>query len=137
MRVATRHRDATRFQCVGVLDQQRLSAAASRGCGPVHARCSRTGSSSRLHAGPRLSGSACVMTCSPPAHGLAEQSAPAPPFSPAPSVASWSEQRPEPPTREIAQEVFVTPGTIELHLTNAYRELNIEGRSQRVQALSQ
>jgi DNA-binding CsgD family transcriptional regulator len=39
--------------------------------------------------------------------------------------------------REIAQALFVTPRTIELHLTSAYRKLNIQGRSQLVQALNQ
>jgi DNA-binding CsgD family transcriptional regulator len=37
--------------------------------------------------------------------------------------------------REIAQALFVTPKTVELHLTNVYRKLDITGRAQLAQAL--
>jgi DNA-binding CsgD family transcriptional regulator len=32
--------------------------------------------------------------------------------------------------REIAQALFVTPRTVEVHLSNAYRKLGISSRSQ-------
>jgi DNA-binding CsgD family transcriptional regulator len=38
--------------------------------------------------------------------------------------------------REIAQELFVTPKTIEVHLSNAYRKLGIRGRRELVGALA-
>ncbi|HKH51123.1 MAG TPA: helix-turn-helix transcriptional regulator, partial [Mycobacterium sp.] len=31
--------------------------------------------------------------------------------------------------RDIAQALFVTPKTIEVHLTNAYRKLGVDGRA--------
>lgn len=37
--------------------------------------------------------------------------------------------------RDIAQELFVTQRTVEIHLTHAYRKLNITGRSQLTEAL--
>lgn len=42
-----------------------------------------------------------------------------------------------PTNREIAQALFVTPRTVELHLTNAYRKLGIGSRSQLAAALSE
>jgi DNA-binding CsgD family transcriptional regulator len=39
--------------------------------------------------------------------------------------------------REIAQTLFVTTRTIEVHLTSAYRKLGIEGRGQLATALTQ
>jgi DNA-binding CsgD family transcriptional regulator len=41
-----------------------------------------------------------------------------------------------PTNREIAQALFVTPRTVEVHLTNAYRKLGISSRSQLANALS-
>ena len=41
------------------------------------------------------------------------------------------------PNREIAQSLFVTSRTVEVHLTNAYRKLNIAGRDELAAALSQ
>jgi DNA-binding CsgD family transcriptional regulator len=38
--------------------------------------------------------------------------------------------------REIAQALFVTPKTVEYHLRNTYRKLDIEGRSRLVEALA-
>jgi DNA-binding CsgD family transcriptional regulator len=38
--------------------------------------------------------------------------------------------------REIAQALFVTPKTVEYHLRNTYRKLDIEGRSHLVEALA-
>ncbi|HEV2786183.1 MAG TPA: helix-turn-helix transcriptional regulator, partial [Solirubrobacteraceae bacterium] len=38
--------------------------------------------------------------------------------------------------REIAQALFVTPRTVEMHLSNAFRKLDIRSRTQLVQALS-
>jgi DNA-binding CsgD family transcriptional regulator len=38
--------------------------------------------------------------------------------------------------REIAQELFVTPKTVEVHLSNTYRKLDIRGRRELVAALS-
>jgi DNA-binding CsgD family transcriptional regulator len=38
--------------------------------------------------------------------------------------------------RSIAQELFVTPKTVELHLTNSYRKLGIGGRAQLADALT-
>jgi DNA-binding CsgD family transcriptional regulator len=38
--------------------------------------------------------------------------------------------------REIAQELFVTPKTVEVHLSNAYRKLGIRGRRELVGALA-
>ena len=32
--------------------------------------------------------------------------------------------------RTIAQALFVTPKTVELHLTNAYRKLGVRGRGE-------
>jgi DNA-binding NarL/FixJ family response regulator len=40
-----------------------------------------------------------------------------------------------PTNREIAQALFVTPRTVEVHLTNAYRKLGISSRSQLATAL--
>jgi DNA-binding CsgD family transcriptional regulator len=37
--------------------------------------------------------------------------------------------------RTIAQDLFVTPRTVELHLTNAYRKLGIAGRSRLAEAI--
>ena len=37
--------------------------------------------------------------------------------------------------REIAQELFVTPKTVEVHLSNTYRKLEIRGRRELVGAL--
>ena len=42
-----------------------------------------------------------------------------------------------PTNREIAQALFVTPRTVELHLANAYRKLGIGSRSQLAAALSE
>jgi DNA-binding NarL/FixJ family response regulator len=42
-----------------------------------------------------------------------------------------------PTNREIAQALFVTPRTVELHLTNAYRKVGIGSRSQLAAALSE
>jgi DNA-binding NarL/FixJ family response regulator len=42
-----------------------------------------------------------------------------------------------PTNREIAQALFVTPRTVELHLTNAYRKLGIGSRTQLAAALSE
>jgi DNA-binding CsgD family transcriptional regulator len=42
-----------------------------------------------------------------------------------------------PTNREIAQALFVTPRTVELHLTNAYRKLGIGSRSELAAALSE
>ena len=38
--------------------------------------------------------------------------------------------------REIAQALFVTPGTVEVHLSSSYRKLDISSRSQLPQALA-
>ncbi|TML50310.1 MAG: helix-turn-helix transcriptional regulator, partial [Actinobacteria bacterium] len=38
--------------------------------------------------------------------------------------------------REIAQALFVTPRTVEVHLSNAYRKLGISSRSQLPQTLT-
>jgi DNA-binding NarL/FixJ family response regulator len=38
--------------------------------------------------------------------------------------------------REIAQALFVTPKTIEIHLSNVYRELDIQSRSQLARAIA-
>jgi DNA-binding NarL/FixJ family response regulator len=38
--------------------------------------------------------------------------------------------------REIAQALFVTPKTVEVHLSNAYRKLEISSRRQLAGALS-
>jgi DNA-binding CsgD family transcriptional regulator len=38
--------------------------------------------------------------------------------------------------REIAQELYVTPKTVEVHLSNSYRKLDIRGRRELVGALS-
>jgi DNA-binding CsgD family transcriptional regulator len=37
--------------------------------------------------------------------------------------------------REIAQALFVTPKTVEYHLRNTYRKLDIEGRAELSQTL--
>ena len=42
-----------------------------------------------------------------------------------------------PTNREIAQALFVTPKTVELHLSSAYRKLGISSRSQLPAALAQ
>ena len=42
-----------------------------------------------------------------------------------------------PTNREIAQALFVTPRTVELHLTNAYRKLGIGSRTELAAALSE
>jgi DNA-binding CsgD family transcriptional regulator len=42
-----------------------------------------------------------------------------------------------PTNREIAQALFVTPRTVEVHLTSAYRKLRIGSRTQLAAALSQ
>jgi len=39
--------------------------------------------------------------------------------------------------REIAQALFVTPGTVEVHLSSSYRKLDISSRSQLPQALAE
>jgi DNA-binding NarL/FixJ family response regulator len=38
--------------------------------------------------------------------------------------------------RDIAQELFVTPKTVELHLSNAYRKLEIRSRRQLAAAMA-
>ena len=38
-------------------------------------------------------------------------------------------------TREIAQALFVTAGTVETHLSSVYRKLDIQARSQSAQVL--
>jgi DNA-binding CsgD family transcriptional regulator len=38
--------------------------------------------------------------------------------------------------RDIAQELYVTPKTVEVHLSNAYRKLGIRGRRELTQALA-
>ncbi len=38
--------------------------------------------------------------------------------------------------REIAERLFVTPKTIEMHLGNVFRKLQIEGRGQLAEVLS-
>ena len=38
--------------------------------------------------------------------------------------------------REIAQALFVTPKTVEVHLSNAYRKLDIRSRRQLADALT-
>ncbi len=38
--------------------------------------------------------------------------------------------------REIAQELYVTPKTVEVHLSNAYRKLEIKGRRELATALA-
>jgi DNA-binding CsgD family transcriptional regulator len=38
--------------------------------------------------------------------------------------------------RDLAQALFVTPRTVEVHLTSAYRKLGISARSQLTDALS-
>ena len=38
--------------------------------------------------------------------------------------------------RDIAQELFVTPKTVEVHLSNAYRKLDIAGRRELADVLS-
>jgi DNA-binding NarL/FixJ family response regulator len=40
-----------------------------------------------------------------------------------------------PTNREIAQALFVTPKTVEVHLSSAYRKLGISSRSQLATAL--
>ena len=42
-----------------------------------------------------------------------------------------------PTNREIAQALFVTPRTVEIHLTNAYRKLGISSRSELAGTLSE
>jgi DNA-binding CsgD family transcriptional regulator len=42
-----------------------------------------------------------------------------------------------PTNREIAQALYVTPRTVEVHLTNAYRKLGISSRSQLATALNE
>jgi DNA-binding NarL/FixJ family response regulator len=42
-----------------------------------------------------------------------------------------------PTNREIAQALYVTPRTVEVHLTNAYRKLGISSRSQLATALTE
>jgi DNA-binding NarL/FixJ family response regulator len=42
-----------------------------------------------------------------------------------------------PTNREIAQALFVTPRTVEVHLTSAYRKLGIGSRSQLADALGE
>jgi DNA-binding NarL/FixJ family response regulator len=42
-----------------------------------------------------------------------------------------------PTNREIAQELFVTPRTVEVHPTSAYRKLGISSRSQLAGTLSE
>ena len=41
-----------------------------------------------------------------------------------------------PTNREIAQALFVTPKTVEVHLSHAYRKLGISARSQLAAALA-
>ena len=38
--------------------------------------------------------------------------------------------------REIAQALFVTPKTVEYHLRNAYRKLDVPGRHELARALT-
>jgi hypothetical protein len=47
-----------------------------------------------------------------------------------PSPGSPSSPPPVRATREIAQRLFVTPKTVDYHLRNTYRKLNIESRRQ-------
>jgi DNA-binding NarL/FixJ family response regulator len=42
-----------------------------------------------------------------------------------------------PTNREIAQELFVTPKTVEVHLSSVYRKLGISSRSQLPAALTE
>ncbi|MFN8152620.1 MAG: helix-turn-helix transcriptional regulator [Solirubrobacterales bacterium] len=39
--------------------------------------------------------------------------------------------------KQIAQELFVTPKTVEVHLSNAYRKLDISGRRELAGALEE
>jgi DNA-binding CsgD family transcriptional regulator len=55
-----------------------------------------------------------------------------------PSERRVAEMASEGPTnREIAQALFVTPKTVEVHLSNAYRKLGIRSRSQLAAALNE
>jgi DNA-binding CsgD family transcriptional regulator len=55
-----------------------------------------------------------------------------------PSERRVAEMAAEGPTnREIAQALFVTPKTVEVHLSNAYRKLRISSRSQLAAALDE
>jgi DNA-binding NarL/FixJ family response regulator len=42
-----------------------------------------------------------------------------------------------PTNKEIAQALFVTPKTVEVHLSSAYRKLGINSRSQLAAALAE
>jgi DNA-binding NarL/FixJ family response regulator len=54
-----------------------------------------------------------------------------------PSERRVAEMAAEGPTnREIAQALFVTPKTVEVHLSSAYRKLEISSRSQLPAALA-
>ena len=55
-----------------------------------------------------------------------------------PSERRVAEMASEGPTnREIAQALFVTPKTVEVHLSNTYRKLGISSRSQLAAALDE
>ena len=67
--------------------------------------------------------------------------APAAPPSPVPASLTASERRVADlaaagqTNKQIAQELFVTPKTVEVHLSNAYRKLDISGRRELAGAL--
>jgi DNA-binding NarL/FixJ family response regulator len=55
-----------------------------------------------------------------------------------PSERRVAEMAAEGPTnREIAQALFVTPKTVEVHLSSVYRKLGINARSQLAAALAE
>ena len=101
-------------------------------------RASRCGGrwSWRARAGPTGSPSTCAASCTPPAPGRVPR-----PCSGADALTT-SERRVADlaaqgqTNREIAQELFVTPKTVEVHLTSVYRKLGISSRRELRAALA-
>ena len=115
------------------------SAPSCAAPGAPPTRASRCGARSRSARSLRREGrsrSTCARSSTPPAPGRARRRSAA--WSPSPSAScAWPTLAADGQTnRDIAQALYVTPKTVEVHLSNAYRKLDIASRRELPAALT-